>query len=297
MALNQSTVNHETCKACAYCADICPNMLLELSDEKKIIFKSDFQNLCIICGHCMAVCPTNSIQIEGLNYETDFFPIDPKIKETDSFQNIIKKRRAVRLFKDKAVPKELLEKIAIAMTFAPVGFTPSMLHFQVISNQQKIKEALPGMLAIYEKFIRMMKNPIIRYFIRKSAGEENYLSLKDHVIPILKAKMPAIKKDGLDPIFRNAPAVILIHASKKAASVTEDGLIALSYGFLAAESLGLGTCPISLIPPALNYDEKLKQIFGIPPENKVISSFIIGYPKYRLKKSIYRKVQEINYVS
>jgi len=297
MALNQSTVNHETCKACAHCADICPNMLLELSDEKKIIFKPEFQELCIICGHCMAVCPTNSIQIDGLNYETDFFAIDTKIRETDSFQNIIQKRRAVRLFKNMAIPKELLEKIVASMTFAPVGFTPSKLHFQVISNQQIIKDALPRMIAVYEKFIQMMNNPIIRYFIRKSAGDENYHSLKDHVIPILKAKMPSIKKEGLDPIFRNAPVVILIHASKKAASVTEDGLIALTYGFLAAESLGLGTCPISLIPPAINYDKKLQQIFEIPSENKVISSFIVGYPKYRLNKSIYRKVEKINYLS
>ena len=292
----KSFVNHEICKACAFCADVCPNLLIDLSAEKKIYFTESFDSLCMSCGHCMAICPSTAIQIKGLSYENDFFELENKDKESDSFQHIIQKRRAIRKYKNKPIPKEILDKIVTDMSFAPVGFTPSSLEILVINDSQLIQNSVPKIVAVYEKFLKWMKNPIMRFFIRRNAGEENFASLKDHIVPIFDSKMDKIKNEGIDPIYRNAPCVIIIHADKSAGNASEDGIIALTYGFLAAESYGLGTCPISLIPPALNFDENIKNDFSIPEKNKVITAFVVGYPKYKYKRAIKREARKTEYI-
>ena len=73
MKHKNSYINPETCKACELCAEVCPNMLIEKSEGKKMYFTDDFEKLCINCGHCMAICPTESIIVKGLSYKDDFF--------------------------------------------------------------------------------------------------------------------------------------------------------------------------------------------------------------------------------
>ena len=57
---------------------------------------------------------------------------------------------------------------------------------------------------------------------------------------------------------------------------------------LAAQSLGLGTTIIGLVPPVVDRSKTLRKHFGIPKDNQVSTSLILGYPKYRYKKSIHR---------
>jgi hypothetical protein len=65
----------------------------------------------------MAICKTKSVLIDGLSYETDFFEL-PKTNPDSpkgAFFELIYTRRAIRNFKDKPVPKALLEKITILL--------------------------------------------------------------------------------------------------------------------------------------------------------------------------------------
>ena len=285
------SVDLTTCKRCRLCAEICPAGIIRADDAAR--FREDRLHICIRCGQCMAVCPTKSISIEGLSYDIDFFPL-PERQPTweEAFFNLISSRRSVRNFKDKPVPRELLEKIVRAITFAPPGFTPLTIQVTVVNNRGLIKDAVPMMAAMYDQLLKMNSNPFMRPILKRIVGKETYQVLSVHVLPIMKIRMPALKAGSEDTIARNAPALILFHAPVH----NEDFFIALAFGLLAAHSLGLGACAIGLIPPTINRNPELRKMFQIPEGNTVIASMVLGYPKHKYTWGIRRSPAGLTWV-
>ncbi|MBP1775758.1 MAG: nitroreductase family protein, partial [candidate division NC10 bacterium] len=99
-----------------------------------------------------------------------------------------------------------------------------------------------------------------------------------------------------DIFTRGAPALLLFHARRDSENHTEDIQVALTYGLLAAHSLGLGASAIGLIPPAVERNKDLRRLFQIPGENEVLGSMIVGYPKIPFKRGIQRKLAEITWI-
>ena len=89
---------------------------------------------------------------------------------------------------------------------------------------------------------------------------------------------------------------MIFHAGKGAEEHTNNSLIYATYSILAAHSLGLGATMIGIVPAAINKVKEVREIFQIPAENEAIISVIIGYPKYEYKRTIKRKIQNINWI-
>lgn len=285
------SVNLATCKRCRLCAEVCPAGIIQADDSAR--FLGDRVALCIRCGHCMAACPTKSITIEGLSYEKDFFEL-PLRQESwqEAFSGLVSSRRSVRKFQDRPVPRELLEKIVRAISFAPPGVTPLTVELTVVSNRELIRSAVPLMAEMYDRLLKMQANPVIRPVFRLMVGKETYRVLSEHVLPMMRARMPGLKSGSEDTIARGAQAMILFHAPVH----NEDTFIALAFGLLAAHSLGLGACAIGLIPPAINRNPKLKELFRIPENNSVLSSMVLGYPKYKYSRGIKRSPAGLTWI-
>ena len=65
---------------------------------------------------------------------------------------------------------------------------------------------------------------------------------------------------------------------------------------LAAQALGLGATMIGIVPAAINKVDEVRNIFKIPETHEATISVIIGYPKYKYKRAIKRKAQEIHWL-
>jgi nitroreductase/Pyruvate/2-oxoacid:ferredoxin oxidoreductase delta subunit len=289
-------IKEENCDGCNLCLVICPEKVIKNPEKKKYEFDQDKLHLCIKCGHCMAICPTKALHIEGLNYEKDFFELPKHTWDGESFHNFVASRRSVRVYKDKPVPLELLEKILEMISMAPMGFTPHKIEVTVVKDKANIEKAVPLMVKFYENMQKWMKNPAMRFIIKKNSGLEGFTAIKDHVIPKMKANLSLMKNSKEDIITRNAPAMLLFHAKPEAEVHSEDIFIELTYGLLAAHSLGLGAAAIDLIPPAIQRTEELRKMFAIPDKNEVLAAMILGYPKYHFRRGIKRKLANVTWI-
>jgi ferredoxin/nitroreductase len=293
---NHINIDQETCKACGLCGEVCPNKILSKNPLGRIIFRQDRLLFCMKCGQCMAICPTKSVRIEGLSYSRDFYEIPQKLAAEAPFFNMITIRRAIRNFKDEPVPKELLEKVVQAITFAPPGFTPIKTEIVVVQDTEIIRKALPYMIKVYDDLVKAMGNPIARIFIRREVGKEKFNTIKSHVVPLMKSRIPELKRGEEDTLTRHAPAMIVFHASKTAENYEADAYVALTYGFLAAHALGLGGSAMDIIPPAIQHSPELRKMFSIPEGNNVVASMILGYPKHHYQRGIRRELKSVTWI-
>jgi nitroreductase len=261
-----------------------------------ISLRPDRLPFCIACGQCMAVCTSQAIVVDGLAYERDFFALPKGSSEEMPFLEMIKARRAIRVFKNRPVPRELLEKVVEAITFAPPGFTPLKTELTVVQDTAVIRQALPEMIKVYDSLVKAMDNPIARFVVRRKVGAATFNTLKRHIVPLMKNRLPELKQGTEDTLTRYAPAMIIFHAHRDAENYEEDIHIALTYGFLAAHALGLGGSAMSIIPPPIQRSPRLRKLFLIPDTNVVVGSMILGYPKYRYQRGIKRNLRNVTWI-
>ena len=290
------SINKDACNSCGLCVEICPNRIMTRDGVDGISLRTDRLLLCIKCGQCLAVCPTQAVVIDGLVYERDFFALPKGSAEDMPFLEMIKTRRAIRVFKNQPVPKELLKKVVEAITFAPPGFPPLKTELTVVQDTAVIRQALPEMIKVYDGLVKAMNNPMARFIVRCKVGATTFNTLKRHIVPLMRSRLPELKQGTEDTITRYAPAMIIFHAHRDADNYEEDIHIALTYGFLAAHALGLGGSAMSIIPPPIQHSPVLRKLFSIPDTNVVVGSMIIGYPKYRYQRGIKRNLRNVTWI-
>lgn len=290
-------VDTKLCTKCGSCVDVCPNRVIQKKTDGSIFFMDERLWSCFRCGQCMAVCPKSAMSVPGLSYDVDFYPLPAKsASAADDFSRLIQSRRSVRNFQDRPVPHDMLEKIVSAIRLAPPGFPPVKTEITVMEDPEKIKAALPMMIKLYETLVSMMKNPLTRPFIRMEAGPEKFRVLQNHLIPLLVDRLPDLKSGKEDTLMRRAPAMILFHADRDAENYQVDINIALTYGFLAAHSLGLGATAMDIIPPAIDKSRELRAFFQIPDRNTVAASMILGFPKHTFRLGTRRDLKSVTWL-
>src|SRR4030042_3350381 len=113
------TIDKDTCTKCGICATQC-NMIIfkEGSYPRQMPGTDEF---CMRCGHCVAVCPTGSLTHKEMLAEQT--PLVEKSLDVSFKQcaQLIKSRRSIRNFQDKAVPKEEIERIIDVARYAPTA--------------------------------------------------------------------------------------------------------------------------------------------------------------------------------
>lgn len=293
--MNSIEFDRNSCIRCRVCEEVCPNGIIRY-DEAGMGFHDHRINLCFGCGQCMAVCPKEALKVNGLNYETDFFKLPEQTGLEEPFYKLVSSRRSVRNFSDKPVPDEIIEKILKIISFAPPAFPPIKVHITVINNREVIEKALPLMIGLFEKLYNAMENPFLNRIIRFEVGKRKYKLIKSHLMPILKNRLPDLKKGTVDPITRNAPSMILFHYDKNGEDVKNDCIIATAYCMLAAHSSGLGASVMDIVTQSVNKTLEARKLFNIPESNEVASAVILGYPKYKYRKGINRALKHVEWI-
>lgn len=293
MSADFHQIDTEACKGDGICVEICPENVFELVDDKARCVETRMED-CIMCGQCITVCPSDAIKITDLPSEL-FEKIEKWTFEPGEFHTLLNARRSVRNFKDKPVDRDLIDQIIQTASTAPMGFPPHTTEIMVIDDPGELNQLLKNTVEDYKGLVFAASNPLIRPFIRMTVGAEIFNELKQHVIPVAKNGIEAFEKNGADQFSRNAPVLMLFHANRWSTSYRENGYLACTYSMLAAHSHGLGTTIIGMIPPIVDRSKALRKRYGIPKDNKVITSLILGHPKYKYRKTVKREFPSVKF--
>jgi NAD-dependent dihydropyrimidine dehydrogenase PreA subunit/nitroreductase len=284
-------VNMDACSGDGLCADVCPQNVLEIADGKAVTVENRASE-CILCGQCVAVCPNDALRMPALP-EKNFGELAGPPLAYDDFLAFLQKRRSVRVFKDRPVEQDMIDKILSAAATAPMGFPPHSTEVLVIQNREEFDFLLKTIVKEYDFLVKGVSNPLGRAFIRLAAGGDSYSTMKNYIVDLARHANEAYHRNGTDRYMYHAPVLMLFHANRNALSFEENAHLVCHHAMLAAVTLGLGTTIIGMVPPIVDRSKVLRQRYSIPEDNRVITSLIIGHPKYKYRKSIRRDLAGI----
>jgi len=293
MADQLHVVDLETCLGDGICAEICPEDVLEMVGEKAATVE-DRADYCIECGQCVAVCPTESLTMPRIPME-DFERLARQPFGYEQFCDFLRLRRSVRVFKDRPVERGVIEKILDAAATAPMGMPPHTTEVVVIDRREELDFLLEELVKDYEFMVRGFSNPVARAMIRLSAGAEDFHTLKHHILDVARHANEVYHENGGDNYMRGAPVLMMFHGNRWTMSYRENAHLVCHHSMLAALSLGLGTTIIGLIPPVVDRSKLLRERYAIPKDNKVCTSLVLGYPKFKYRQGIRRDLAGVTY--
>lgn len=286
-------IDHEKCNACGICVNVCSDFSLELQD--KILKESRTPVFgCIGCGHCVMVCPDDAIMVTGRTVtQSDYIQLPEQVSGYPGLGGLMLKRRSIRQFKDKPVPRELVDQILEAASTAPMGIPPSDIGVLVIEGKEKVCKFSFDFIDVL-KSMEFMVSPAVLPLMRPFMKKDDYKMMGEFIRPLIKTMVQG-RAEGKNYLLYDAPLVIMFYGK---ISDPADPYIAATYAMLAAESLGLGSCMIGSIGPFLERTGKdFKKKYNIPQHFNGSLFLSIGYPKYKFRKAIKRTFAEVNYIS
>lgn len=158
------------------------------------------------------------------------------------------KRRSVRAYKPGQIKTEELQAILEAARFAPSGMGLQPWHFSVVQRPELLDRINEGCRAAFLKSGNKM--------FEERARAENF------------------------SVFYGAPTLIVVAGDEKVLTPAENSALALGNMFLAAASLGVGSCWIHAVKFLFEgADGKaLAEELAVPAGFKVYGAGAFGYP-------------------
>jgi nitroreductase len=166
----------------------------------------------------------------------------------------IKKRRSVRSYQSRAVPRDVIDAIIDAGNEAPSAMNSQPWRFVVIADGEAKKKLIRAALPNARKILDTVKeaDPARHEAITKRLNE-----------------LP-------DPIYYSAPAIVFVIGSGRYAQ--HSCPLACENMMLAAHSMGLGSCWVGF-GSMVTEDEEVKRLLELREEEMIFGPILLGYPE------------------
>lgn len=193
------------------------------------------------------------IPYEGLN-----FSIEESQERSSEYYNFMDKRRSVRHFSDKPIPKEVIEKLIMTASSAPSGAHKQPWVFCAVSD------------------------PEIKKKIRIAAEEEEYKSYHGRMSQEWLDDLKPMGTDEHKPFLEIAPWLIIVFKKpydivdgekKQNYYVAES--VGLASGFLLTAIHNAGLVSLTHTPSPMKF---LQKVLNRPENEKPFLLIPVGYP-------------------
>jgi nitroreductase len=187
------------------------------------------------------------------------YPLEEMKQRAADFRRQMQRRRTVRHFSDRPIPREIIEECLLTAGSAPSGANLQPWHFVVV-NDPKVKRE-----------IRVAAEQEEDEFYHRRAPQEWLDALA------------AIGTDEYKPFLEAAPCLIVVFG--RSHSQLPDGRrvknyyvnesVGIATGFLIAAVHNAGLVSLTHTPSPMGF---LNDILHIPPDEKPFLILVVGYP-------------------
>ncbi|MEP6700779.1 MAG: nitroreductase family protein [Bacteroidota bacterium] len=192
-------------------------------------------------------------------YSKETFPGEEMIKRSDAFYNWMDKRRTVRDFSHKPIPKEVIENILLTASTAPSGAHKQPWTFCVVSDAAIKKQ------------------------IRTEAEKEEYESYNGRMTEEWKADLLPLQTDWKKEFLETAPYLIIVFkrsyelepAGHKHQNYYVTESCGIACGFLLTAIHHAGLAALTHTPSPMNF---LSKVLKRPENEKPYLVIPLGYP-------------------
>ena len=279
--MNWVSIDQTKCNSCGLCLLRCPGVFSKV--DRVIVASADVDN-CNICGHCISLCKPRAI----VHSEMDMmnFPAVPEDANfaTEKFIQFLRNRRSHRHFKNKAIPRADLETLIDACRYAPTGSNAQSVEIIVMENRDKIKR---------------LSDYIVDFFISTAAQLQQYFEQltaegkepPDNLVRVCRygERFKLAREAGQDPIFYDAPVVLIFHAAQDKSSPKDDCVITSTTLSLLARTMGIESTYIGLLVGASRGNREIHSELQLPEGNEILSALVMGYPRLKYLYAVDRK--------
>jgi nitroreductase len=192
--------------------------------------------------------------------EYEELPVEEMKRRASDFYRLMRKRRTVREFSDRPVPREIVEDCLLAAGTAPSGANQQPWHFAVVSD------------------------PVLKRRIREGAEEEESAFYGGRAPDDWLEALSHLGTDEHKPFLEIAPYLIVIFAQNhgvradgskfKHYYVTES--VGIATGMLIAAIHNAGLVSLTHTPSPMGF---LNDILGRPGHERPFLILVVGYPK------------------
>jgi nitroreductase len=188
------------------------------------------------------------------------YPLEEMRQRAADFRREMNRRRTVRDFSDRPVPREIIEECLLAAGTAPSGANLQPWQFVVVSDPRVKRE------------IRIAAEQEEQEFYHRRAPQEWLDALA------------VIGTDEYKPFLESAPYLIVIFGNHH--SVLPDGRrvknyyvnesVGIATGFLIAAVHNAGLVALTHTPSPMGF---LNDILYVPPDSKPFLILVVGFPR------------------
>ena len=285
------SIDYDKCTACGTCIEGC-GRCFSMDGDKVTVFADE--SCCSICGRCVALCPADAITHSKMDMEN--FPEINKREfiSTGDFIEFVRQRRSHRAFLSKSIPEPDLQKLVDIVRYCPTGSNSQMVELLVIRNPDKIKTLSDLTVDFFVKSGYEAQKEIERLKTEAKTTPEELSRME--MMAVYGDMLKQSREMGMDPIFYNAPAVMVFHANDIGFSMKDDCVIASTTMGLLSRTMGLEFTYIGLFEGAANEHPAVVEALGLPEDHKVFSVIILGYPEMKFLRMVDRKPTSVTYV-
>ena len=275
--MSQITIDQDKCNHCGFCVALC-NSGDVYAQKNNTVQVANIEN-CWLCGHCIAVCPTDAINHSQFLLD-DCPQIEPSI--LPSLENMVeafRERRSTRIYKDKPVSRKTIQSLIEIAEYVPSADNAQPVDWLIFDSSDLIEELSQRTVSVFEEKLYQNREDM-RATVEDIEDFERIIQQK---------------AQGLDPIFFNAPVLLMAHVPVEDSFGRDDATYAVYNLILAAQRKGLGSCLIGYFIYALENSDQLRGYLGLSDNRRVEVALVIGYPKYKFRRSIPRRSMDITW--
>ncbi len=290
-----TVIDREKCTVCGLCVQVCPADTLAMEEGKAVVV-GDYS---LGCDQCAAVCPVDAVRVGSVPpdaltlqcAEADERWLPWGEYDVGGLVRLMRSRRSCRKYKEKPVPREMLDDLVRIGTMAPSGTNSQLWSFTVLPDRDAVMAWGRHVGDFYRRLNRMAEKAVARLYSKLFLKDVLGAYYRDYYETV-KEGLREYDEGGRDRLFHGAAAAIVVASKPGASCPSDDCHLATQNILLAAHAMGLGSCLIGFAIEAMKNDRRVQKAIGIPGNHRAYSVIALGWPAVRYQKVTGRRLVE-----